>query len=266
MQLVTELVEMARLDETRLDPDPRAGRPCRRRCEAAVSVDGSGAPPQTWISDRVPRRSSASGSAAARLSNIVDTRSSTADGGEIGSGCGGTAGRSPWTSVTRVWGSRPPICGRLFTRFGRIVTTATGGDRRPRAWASTSARTGPQAGRRRHRHLRGGPGWDSTSRCGSRNDRVVGALRDLSSPSGQPEGVGTRRDFLAPPPRISSPAARSRRLLRGRVGTLVAVLAARPLHRLLQRARVVSRPTRRALDAPGDTRPIPGRHPLATRS
>jgi len=182
MQLVTELVEMARLDETRLDPTREPVDLADVVAEAAVSVDGSerhhlnldlGSGPAPVLGER--------GQLLRVFSNIVDNALSTRPTeARSGSGCGGRAGRSPWTSVTRV-GDRALRYGPPLHPLRRIVTRPPRGSA-ARAWPLPLPRTGPQAGRRRHRHLRGGPGIHLHGAV-ARNDPRGRALRDLSSPS-----------------------------------------------------------------------------------
>jgi signal transduction histidine kinase len=129
MQLVTELVEMARLDETRLDPTREPVDLAVVVAEAAVRVDGSerhhvnldlGTGPAPVLGDR--------GQLLRVFSNIIDNAVKySPEGGEIGIRLR-RAGRQVAVDISdQGVGIAPPDMGRLFTRFGRIVTTATQG-------------------------------------------------------------------------------------------------------------------------------------------
>jgi signal transduction histidine kinase len=129
MQLVTELVEMARLDETRLDPTREPVDLADVVAEAAVRVDGSerhrlnldlGTGPAPVLGDR--------GQLLRVFSNIVDNAVKySPDGGEIGIRVR-RAGRQVAVDISdQGLGIAPADMGRLFTRFGRIVTTANEG-------------------------------------------------------------------------------------------------------------------------------------------
>ena len=111
MQLVTELVEMARLDETRLDPtrEPVDLAGVRRRGRLSGSRRSErhrlhldlGAGPAPVLGDR--------GQLLRVFANIIDNASSTRPtAARSGSGCDGSAARSRSTSPTRGWGSPPP--------------------------------------------------------------------------------------------------------------------------------------------------------------
>jgi hypothetical protein len=129
MQLVTELVEMARLDETRLDPTREPVDLADVVTEAAVRVDGSerhhlnldlGSGPAPVLGDRAQL--------LRVISNIVDNAVKySPDGGEIGIRLR-RVGRQVVVDISdQGLGIAPTDMGRLFTRFGRIVTTATEG-------------------------------------------------------------------------------------------------------------------------------------------
>ena len=129
MQLVTELVEMARLDETRLDPTREPVDLAGVVAEAAVRVDGSerhqlnlalGSGPAPVLGDR--------GQLLRVFSNIVDNALKySPDGGEIGIRLR-RAGRQVAVDISdQGLGIATSDMDRLFTRFGRIVTTATEG-------------------------------------------------------------------------------------------------------------------------------------------
>jgi len=129
MQLVTELVEMARLDETRLDPTREPVDLAGVVAEAAVRVDASdrhrlhldlGAGPAPVLGDR--------GQLLRVFANIIDNAIKySPSGGEIGVRMR-RAGRQVAVDVTdQGLGIAPSDMDRLFTRFGRIVTTATEG-------------------------------------------------------------------------------------------------------------------------------------------
>lgn len=129
MQLVTELVEMARLDETRLDPTREPVDLAGVVAEAAVSVDGSerhhlnldlGSGPAPVLGDR--------GQLLRVFSNIVDNAVKySPDGGEIGIRLRRTARQVSVDIRDQGLGIAASDMDRLFTRFGRIVTTATQG-------------------------------------------------------------------------------------------------------------------------------------------
>ena len=129
MQLVTELVEMARLDETRLDPTREPVDLTGVVAEAAVRVETSdrhqlhldlGAGPAPVLGDR--------GQLLRVFANIIDNALKySPSGGEIGVRMR-RAGRRVAVDVTdQGLGIAPSDMDRLFTRFGRIVTTATEG-------------------------------------------------------------------------------------------------------------------------------------------
>ena len=129
MQLVTELVEMARLDETRLDPTREPVDLAVVVAEAAVRVDGSerhrvnldlGTGPAPVLGDR--------GQLLRVFSNIIDNAVKySPEGGEIGIRLR-RPGRQVAVDISdQGVGIAPSDMGRLFTRFGRIVTTATEG-------------------------------------------------------------------------------------------------------------------------------------------
>jgi signal transduction histidine kinase len=129
MQLVTELVEMARLDETRLDPTREPVDLASVVDEAAVRVQSSerhhlcldlGAGPAPVLGDR--------GQLLRVFTNIIDNAIKySPDGGEIGIRMR-RLGRQVAVDITdQGLGIAPSDMGRLFTRFGRIVTTATEG-------------------------------------------------------------------------------------------------------------------------------------------
>ena len=129
MQLVTELVEMARLDETRLDPTREPVDLADVVTEAAVRVDGSerhhlnldlGSGPAPVLGDRAQL--------LRVISNIVDNAVKySPDGGEIGIRLR-RVGRQVVVDISdQGLGIAPTDMGRLFTRFGRIVTSATEG-------------------------------------------------------------------------------------------------------------------------------------------
>jgi signal transduction histidine kinase len=129
MQLVTELVEMARLDETRLDPTREPVDLAGIVAEAASRVDGSdghhlhldlGTGPAPVLGDRAQL--------LRVFSNLVDNALKySPDGGEIGIRMR-RVGRQVVVDISdHGLGIAPTDMGRLFTRFGRIVTTATEG-------------------------------------------------------------------------------------------------------------------------------------------
>jgi signal transduction histidine kinase len=129
MQLVTELVEMARLDETRLDPTGEAVDLSGIVSEAARRVESSerhhlnldlGTGPAPVLGDRAQL--------LLVFSNIVDNALKySPDGGAIGIRMR-RAGRQVVVDLSdQGLGIAPEDMGRLFTRFGRIVTTATEG-------------------------------------------------------------------------------------------------------------------------------------------
>jgi signal transduction histidine kinase len=129
MQLVTELVEMARLDETRLDPTREPVDLADVVTEAAVRVDGSerhhlnldlGTGPAPVLGDRAQL--------LRVFSNLVDNAVKySPDGGEIGIRLR-RVGRQVVVDIRdQGLGIAPSDMGRLFTRFGRIVTSATEG-------------------------------------------------------------------------------------------------------------------------------------------
>ncbi|MGO8686355.1 MAG: sensor histidine kinase [Candidatus Dormibacteria bacterium] len=128
-QLVTELVEMARLDETRLDPTREPVDLVEVLVEAGVRVESSehhrlhldlGASPLPVLGDR--------GQLLRVFANIIDNAIKySPDGGEIGIRVR-RFGRQVAVEVTdQGLGIAPSDMGRLFTRFGRIVTTANEG-------------------------------------------------------------------------------------------------------------------------------------------
>jgi len=129
MQLVTELVEMARLDETRLDATREAvdlaGVVAEAAGRVAASQDhhlhldlGTGTAPVLGDRAQLLRV----------FSNLVDNALKySPDGGEIGIRMR-RAGRQVVVDISdQGLGIAPEDMGRLFTRFGRIVTTATEG-------------------------------------------------------------------------------------------------------------------------------------------
>jgi len=129
MQLVTELVEMARLDETRLDPTRDPVDLTGVVAEAAVRVETSdrhrlhldlGAGPAPVLGDR--------GQLLRVFANIIDNAIKySPSGGEIGVRMR-RAGRQVAVDITdQGLGIAPSDMDRLFTRFGRIVTAATEG-------------------------------------------------------------------------------------------------------------------------------------------
>ena len=129
MQLVTELVEMARLDETRLDPTREPVDLAGVVAEAAVRVETSarhrlhldlGAGTAPVLGDR--------GQLLRVFANIIDNAIKySPSGGEIGLRMR-RVGRQVAVDVTdQGLGIAPTDMDRLFTRFGRIVTTATEG-------------------------------------------------------------------------------------------------------------------------------------------
>jgi signal transduction histidine kinase len=129
MQLVTELVEMARLDETRLDPTRDPVDLAGVVTEAAARVGSSerhqlhldlGAGPVPVLGDR--------GQLLRVFANIIDNAIKySPDGGGIGIRMRRT-GRQVTVDITdHGLGIARSDMGRLFTRFGRIVTTATEG-------------------------------------------------------------------------------------------------------------------------------------------
>jgi signal transduction histidine kinase len=129
MQLVTELVDMARLDETRLDPTREPVDLAGVVAEAAVRVDGSerhhvnldlGTGPAPVLGDR--------GQLLRVFSNIVDNAVKySPEGGEIGIRLR-RVGRQVVVNISdQGLGIALADMNRLFTRFGRIVTTANQG-------------------------------------------------------------------------------------------------------------------------------------------
>jgi signal transduction histidine kinase len=129
MQLVTELVEMARLDETRLDPTREPVDLAGVVAEVAVRVESSdhhhlrmdlGASPVPVLGDR--------GQLLRVFANLVDNAIKySPDGGEIGIRMR-RLGRQVAVDISdQGVGIAPSDMDRLFTRFGRIVTTATEG-------------------------------------------------------------------------------------------------------------------------------------------
>ena len=129
MQLVTELVEMARLDETRLDPTGEAVDLSGIVSEAAGRVGSSqrhhlnldlGTGPAPVLGDRAQL--------LRVFSNIVDNALKySPDGGAIGIRMRRTGRQVVVELSDQGLGIAPEDMGRLFTRFGRIVTTATEG-------------------------------------------------------------------------------------------------------------------------------------------
>ena len=129
MQLVTELVEMARLDETRLDPTGEAVDLSGIVSEAARRVESSerhhlnldlGTGPAPVLGDRAQL--------LLVFSNIVDNALKySPDGGAIGIRMRRTGRQVVVELSDQGLGIAPEDMGRLFTRFGRIVTTATEG-------------------------------------------------------------------------------------------------------------------------------------------
>ena len=129
MQLVTELVEMARLDETRLDPSSDPVDLAEVVAGAAARIETSdrhqlsldlGTGPAPVLGDR--------GQLQRVFANIVDNAVKySPDGGEIRI-CLRRLGRQVTVDITdHGLGIAPSDMDRLFTRFGRIVTPATEG-------------------------------------------------------------------------------------------------------------------------------------------
>jgi two-component system sensor histidine kinase SenX3 len=129
MQLVTELVDMARLDETRLDPTREPVDLAGVVTEVAVRVESSerhhlrldvGAGPAPVLGDR--------GQLLRVFANLVDNAIKySPDGGEIGIRMRRLGRQVAVDIIDQGVGIAPADMDRLFTRFGRIVTSATEG-------------------------------------------------------------------------------------------------------------------------------------------
>ena len=128
-QLVTELVEMARLDETRLDPSREPVDLVEVLAEAGVRVESSephrlsldlGADPVPVLGDR--------GQLLRVFANIIDNAVKySPEGGEIAIRVR-RFGRQVAVEISdQGLGIAVSDMSRLFTRFGRIVTPATEG-------------------------------------------------------------------------------------------------------------------------------------------
>jgi signal transduction histidine kinase len=128
-QLVTELIEMARLDETRLDPTREPVDLAEVLTEASARVGSSevhqlrldlGSGPVPVLGDR--------GQLLRVFGNVIDNAVKySPDGGEVGIRLRRT-GRQVAVDITdHGLGIAASDMDRLFTRFGRIVTTANEG-------------------------------------------------------------------------------------------------------------------------------------------